>query len=144
MKVRDLLRGKMDGDVITIEENSTAREASQLLKAHNIGALPVIGKKKLVGILSERDIARCVADEDEVANVKVKDLMTSEVIICACDDQLQEVMNVITKNRIRHLPVIDNDELVGIISIGDVVKSLLVEKESEAEHLRNYITGGHT
>jgi CBS domain-containing protein len=112
-----------------------------MLKEANVGALVVTdGDDKLVGILSERDIVRNLAsDGAKLMTKKVSDLMTSNVVTCKPDDRVDALMRQMTDGRFRHVPVVDNERLVGIISIGDVVKNRLDELEDEASQLRAYI-----
>jgi CBS domain-containing protein len=152
MKIQDVLREK-GGRVITIEPERTVHEAIGVLNEHGIGALVVTGADQAIrGILTERDILhecgnRCVALEQPPASegkgcpALVKDVMTAEVLIGVPDDDLNYVMGVMTKNRIRHLPVLEGGKLVGIISIGDVVNAHLQEKEYENRMLKDYIHG---
>jgi CBS domain-containing protein len=143
MKVREIL-GKNPVTVITISPNQSLLEASQLLAKHNIGAVVVVDKDDTpIGILSERDIVRQLAAFDaETLNHKVHDIMTEDVIIALPDDDLSYVSSTMTDKRIRHLPIMNKQKLVGIISIGDVVKMQLDHFANEAHMLRQYITGG--
>jgi CBS domain-containing protein len=106
-----------------------------------MGAAPVLNAGgELVGIISERDIVRAMSEHaDQVLQFLADQLLTHDVKICSSDDQLVDVMRVMTLQRIRHLPVIENGALHGIVSIGDVVKQRLEEVQSEAEELRRYI-----
>jgi CBS domain-containing protein len=142
MKVRDILQAK-PGTLITIESTATLREASQYLKEHHIGVLLVLdGRGKPVGILSERDIVREFAFQGALCETAhVGATMTRDLITSTPDDDLMHVMNLMTDHRIRHLPVLDGGELVGLVSIGDVVKAVVNASVSEIEQLRSYITG---
>ena len=144
MKVQAILKAKSP-DVITATPDQSLHEASQTLAQHNIGVLVVVNQSDFpVGIVSERDIVRELAESRESCLVKtIADIMTEEVIIALPDDDLNHVSNVMTNNRIRHLPIVKGNQLVGIISIGDVVKAQLKHFEGEAMTLMNYITGGH-
>ena len=144
MKVKEIL-GKKPATVITITADQSLLEASQLLAEHNIGAVVVVNDEGIpVGILSERDIVRELATaEAGVVNHKVSDAMTEDIIIGFLDDDLPYVSSTMTNKRIRHLPIMDDQKLVGIISIGDVVKTQLNHYANEAHTLRQYITGGY-
>lgn len=144
MNVKTLL-GSKSAEVITIQPEKSLLEASQLLTQHNIGAVVVVNAKgKPIGILSERDIVRQMsAHGASVTKLSVADAMTEDIIIGLLDDDLSAVSNVMTNNRIRHLPIMDNQNLIGIVSIGDVVKAQLNQVENEAHSLRQYITGGY-
>jgi len=142
MKVHDLLANKGDR-IATIEPGASVRAAAALLKEEGIGALVVSRTgRDLAGILSERDIVRALAtDPDGLLERQVGDLMTREVKTCTAEDKVTDVMATMTRSRIRHLPVVDQDGLVGIISIGDVVKQRLGELEEETHVLRDFIVG---
>ena len=143
MYVETILRKKGDS-VVTIDPADTVSDAVQVLAKHRIGAALVRDAAgDIVGILSERDIVRGVArDKSNCLDMTVKDLMTSPVISCKPDDNIDEIMELMTERRIRHLPVMNGGALVGIISIGDVVKQRISEIEHESEALRQYITTG--
>lgn len=144
MKVKRILAGK-SSEVITIQPEQTLQEASQLLTEYNIGAVLVVnGDGKPAGILSERDIVRKLAilGRDSVT-VKVSEAMTSDLIIAVPEDDLSYVMNTMTEKHIRHLPVMQDQKLVGIISIGDVVKAQRDHFAGEARTLQQYIDGGY-
>ncbi len=144
MKVQDILQ-KKSSDVLSVKPQQTLLEASKILADHNIGALVVINEKQhLIGILSERDIVRQLAQKGEaVGTMTVSDVMTTDVVIAVPDDDLEYLSNTMTNNRIRHLPVLQDGQIVGIVSIGDVVKAQLNFYEGEAHSLQNYITGGY-
>jgi CBS domain-containing protein len=144
MNVNEILASK-SSNVITVKPDQSLHEASQLLAEHNIGALVVVDTARTpIGILSERDIVREMAKHGEgTSKRKVQDVMTSDVIIALPEDDLSYLSNTMTEKRIRHLPVIDDQKLVGIVSIGDIVKAQLVYFEGEAHTLRLYISGGY-
>lgn len=151
MRVREILDRK-GGDVHMIDVGANIHAAVRALNSHRIGALVVTDAGGgIAGILSERDILReCGARCDEAAGrsleavgpALVRDVMTADVITGALDDDLNTVMNTMTENRIRHLPIIEGGELVGIISIGDAVKACVEVAEEENETLKAYIQGG--
>lgn len=142
MKVKDILKQK-GPEVFTIGEEKTLADAVKILSANNIGVLLVLNSEaKIVGIISERDIIRTLAkDPQNCLSTKVKDVMTQQVIVVEPEDDLEYVEKVMTVNRCRHVPVINNKVLVGLISIGDIVKSMLKESEIENKYLRDYISG---
>jgi CBS domain-containing protein len=128
-------------DVVTIQPHRTIAEASRLLSSQRIGAVLVTGADgHILGILSERDIVRAVAKGPAALEDAVSRHMTERVITCAPDMLVFDVMETMTQGRFRHLPVVDQDRLVGIISIGDVVKHRLAEIEAESRAMRDYIT----
>lgn len=143
MLVSDILRNK-SGDVITGAAGDTVAEIAARLAAHRIGAVPVTGDDGgVLGILSERDIVRGLAEHGTgCLKLKAADLMTSKVISCAADDTIKHVMQVMTENRIRHLPIMAGGALKDIITIGDVVKHRLEEQQHEVEELHRYVSGG--
>jgi CBS domain-containing protein len=139
MTVRAILDLK-GRDVVTIAPDKTLADAAGLLSENRIGALVVVVGERVSGILSERDIVRAIANAGETALAnKVSDKMTGTVVTCGPQDTMAAVMNRMTAGRFRHLPVVDNGRLAGIVSIGDVVKFRLAEIERESSMLRDYI-----
>lgn len=144
MKVRDILANKAPG-VITTTPNETLQAASEQLAKHNIGVLIVVDAAgHPTGILSERDIVRTLAQQgaDALAH-EVNSAMTKDPLIALPDDEIASLSNTMTAKRIRHLPIMDNDTLVGIVSIGDIVKAQLSHFKGEVRALEQYITGGY-
>ena len=143
MIVTDVLRRK-GTDVTVVPPDATLAEAASMLASQRIGALVVSsGSGAIEGILSERDIVRRVAERGASSlDDMVASAMTSEVRTCVRDDSLEELMSVMTEHRIRHLPVVTDDRLGGIVSIGDVVKHRVEELEEERRHLTEYIQTG--
>lgn len=143
MNVRTILEQKASSEVYTIEPHRTVQEAIERLVEHNVGSLVVVDEKESpAGIITERDILRCCADEPEkMATTKVDEVMSSDLIVGEPDDGIDYVMGIMTKNRIRHLPIVRDRELRGMVSIGDVVEVQLQETKYENRHLRDYITG---
>lgn len=142
MLVKEILKRK-GPEVITIGRDKTLKEALDLLINNSIGVLPSIDDEgKIKGILSERDILKRVKENPAGwASEPVKVAMTEKVIIVEPDDDTEYVETIMTENRIRHLPVVKNKVLVGIISIGDIVKNLLSDKRFENKYLMDYISG---
>ena len=143
MNVETILKSK-GSRVVTIAPDETVARAVSVLEAHDIGALVVSADGvRVQGIVSERDIVRGLAMEGSgLLDRAVVEIMTREVYICAPDDTVAELMAKMTDRRIRHLPVLVDDRLRGIVSIGDVVKNRLGEIERETEALREYIVRG--
>lgn len=131
------------GEVVTISPDASIAAATERLRQHNIGALVVSPDGRAVGgILSERDIVRRMADEGAgCLQRSVSEVMTTEVTTCGRDRTADELMALMTHSRIRHVPVVEGGDLIGIISIGDVVKSRMDELETKAQALEEYVTG---
>ena len=140
MKLAELLRGK-SADIFRIRADQSIAEAATSLAANKIGALLVEDSGGgIVGILSERDIVGGMGPHGaDLHDVAVSELMTTDLIRCSPQDSVNEAMAMMTDRRIRHLPVFDEQQLVGFISIGDLVKCRIMEVQAEAEALRQYI-----
>ena len=139
MKIRVILRHK-GTNVVTASTSETVLEAVRALVDHNIGGVVVVEGEEVVGILTERDILRLAArSPEELRTLEVGQVMTRNVIQLAPDDDLAHVMEVMTENRIRHLPVVEDGGLVGIVTIGDVVNAFRSIAEDENAQLRQYI-----
>jgi len=129
-------------DMYTIAPEAKVIDALRLMAEKNIGALLVVEGEALAGIFSERDYARKIVLKGESSErTAVKDVMTSGVVTIRPEQSIEECMAVMTGKHVRHLPVIDNGALVGMISIGDVVKAIIYEHEYTIKQLENYITG---
>jgi len=139
MRVSDILETK-GREVMTVDPSDTIRNLAQLLKTKNVGAMIVSENGSSVdGIVSERDIAYGFATHGiELADQLVEDIMSKAVVTCSSDDAIAYVANIMTKKRIRHIPVEESGMLVGVISVGDVVKHRLDEMQLEANVLRDY------
>jgi CBS domain-containing protein len=143
MTVRQLLAGKAAG-IVTISSQESAFEALQKMAQADIGALIVTEGKRVVGIFSERDYARKVSLRGKMAMAcQVGELMTRRVYYAEPAQTINDVMALMTAKRIRHLPVIEKEELVGVISIGDVVKAVIADHEFTIQELEKYITGSY-
>jgi CBS domain-containing protein len=133
-------------DVVTVTADQLVSAAIGVLREHNIGALVVSGAPEsdtVVGILSERDVVRELAAQGStVLNRTVGDLMSTEVTTCEPRATVDQVMRIMTERRIRHIPVVSNGRLTGLVSIGDVVKSRIGELEHETETLHDYLSPG--
>ena len=146
MLIEHILYGK-GHDVATIEPAASVAEAVAALREHNVGALVVVDDQShIAGILSERDVVRALADEPvtqaTILERRVSDLMTTDVTTCGSRSSVDELMRLMTDRRIRHIPVVDDGALNGIVSIGDVVKTRIGELEDEAGTLHNYLSSG--
>jgi len=139
--VSNLLDSK-GSDVLTVEPGQTVQEAIVAMAEISAGTAIVMDGGKVVGIMSERDLIRKVVLEDKsVESVKVEDVMTTELTSVAVETSLDNCMQLMTDKRVRHLPVMCGDALCGIVSIGDVVKYLVVEKDFKIKNLETYISG---
>lgn len=139
--VKELLKIK-NKDVWTIEPGASVYDAIAEMATKQIGALVVTEEERVVGIITERDYARKVILQDKSSkSTPVREIMTKRVIYVQPDQRIEECMAIMTEKRIRHLPVLDGGRLLGIISIGDVVKELISEKEFLIDQLTRYISG---
>ena len=140
--VQDVLT-KKGSRVITVSPTSTVYEAIQTLAANNIGAVLVLDDGRLVGIVSERDYARQVILKGKASKeTTVREIMTTTVVSVLPDQSIGECMALMTEKRFRHLPVLLGDQLLGILSVGDIVKALLDEQAFKIEQLESYISSG--
>jgi CBS domain-containing protein len=140
MRIADILKAKPDATVVTIGPDAGVRELLSLLAEHNVGALIVSSDgESLEGIVSERDVVRHLHTDGTVVNNTVRAIMTELVETCSPHDQLDELMEIMTRRRIRHVPVVQAGKLVGIISIGDVVKHKMSQLEFERDQLDSYV-----
>lgn len=132
---------KKNTGIVTISPDMKTADANTFRAENKIGCLMVVDdSKKIVGILSERDIVNALSKQGPaILDFPVSEIMSHKVITCRPDDELQTLMSRMTERRIRHLPVVDGDELLGIVSIGDVVKARMDELEKESEAMHNYI-----
>ena len=139
--VSDLLKQK-GRQIWSIEASSSVQEALQLLAEKDVGALIATKKGKLCGIFSERDFARKLAEENTLSlDTPISKLMTANVLTVSSNDTIEDCMKLMTEHHIRHLPVMDKDEMVGLISIGDVVKTIISGQKSMIRQLEDYISG---
>lgn len=141
MKISEIL-GKKGRFVVTISPDHTVLEAVGLLVERNIGSVVVTRGERIVGILTERDVLRLTADRHrELHRLSVSETMTSDVITATPDHEIGHAMEVMTENRIRHLPILSDGGLAGLLSIGDVVNALRESVQDENHHLKKYIQG---
>lgn len=140
MRISDVLTSKPSQQVVTISPDSTVRELLGLLAEHNVGAVVVSGDGEQVdGIVSERDIVRRLHDDEAILGGAVSAIMTSDVATCEPSTSVDDLRVVMTERRIRHVPVVTDGRLSGIISIGDVVKSSLDQLKFERDQLDSYV-----
>lgn len=142
MLIAELLRAK-GSDVVTVRPGTSVSELLDRLARHNIGAVVVAEAGRVAGIVSERDVVRRLAEQGaSLLDRPVSEIMTSAVITCKTSDTVDALTVLMTENRVRHVPVLAADALVGIVSIGDVVKSRIRQLELDRQQLENYITQG--
>lgn len=140
MQVGQLLEGRSRADIISCTPDVALAEAVRILAERRIGAMPVMEGDTVVGIVSERDVLYCLAADGAGSLAKsVREVMTAEPITTSPKATCNEALGLMTRRRIRHLPVTEGDRIVGFVSIGDLVKSRLDEISHEAEALRDYI-----
>ncbi len=140
MKVKDLLEVK-GSRVVTITENTTVINAMEIFAANRVGSLLVVDKDdKIQGIIGGRDVLMAVVNHlDDFKTITVDTIMTRNLIVATEDDEIDYIQAVMTENRVRHIPILADNELKGLISIGDVVKSQLKEKDVENKYLKDYM-----
>jgi CBS domain-containing protein len=145
MRINQVLAGKGSHEVVTVRPDASVRELIGMLAEHNIGALVVSSDGAGVdGIVSERDVVRRLHEDEQVLDSPVSVIMTADVHTCEGDQPVTSLMAVMTEKRVRHVPVVKDGRLAGIVSIGDVVKSRMSELEFERDQLDSYVHGAQT
>lgn len=142
MKLVQHLLDAKGRDVTTISPDATVLDAVKLMAEKSIGALVVLDGEKLAGMVSERDYARKVILKNRASDdTPVSDIMRTDVAVASSSSTVQECMSMVTEGRVRHLPVVDDGKVTGIISIGDLVKAIIADQQAEIEQLGHYISG---
>jgi CBS domain-containing protein len=142
VRIKDVLRNKGGTDVVTIRAEATLAELIEKLTEHNFGALVVSDDGRRVdGIVSERDVVRRLRQGAGALDALVSEVMTTDVHVCEPQDSLDDLMRQMTNARVRHIPVVINGELAGLVSIGDAVKARISELEFERDQLNQYVAG---
>lgn len=140
LRISDVLAAKPSGVVVTVSPTATVRELVELLETHNIGALVVSEDGSAVaGIVSERDVVRRLAHDPDLLEKSVGSIMTTDVRTITPDDTIDETRQLMTDKRMRHFPVVVEGSLVGLVSIGDIVKSHIAQVEYERDQLDSYV-----
>jgi len=140
--VAHILKSKSDQNVYTITPTASVLDALKLMAEKNVGALLVMDGEQIAGIITERDYARKIILKGRSSkDTPVRDIMTSSVMCVRPEQTSEECMMLMTENRLRHLPILDNGKLVGLISIGDLVKDIISEQQFIIEQLEHYIAG---
>jgi CBS domain-containing protein len=145
MRISQVLAGKSSPNVVTVRPDATVRELLALLARHNIGAVIVSEDgSSLDGIVSERDVVRRLNEDNAVVDAPVSTIMTAEVRTATTDQNVVELLQLMTEHRFRHVPVVEGGKVTGIVSIGDIVKSRMSELEFERDQLDSYVHGAQT
>lgn len=143
MRVHDVLTSKGSTEVHTIAPDATVRQLLDRMAELDVGALVVSDDgASMLGIVSERDIVRKLRDVDDARSRPVSSIMTTDVRVCAPDDSFAGLMALMTEHRVRHVPVLADGRLVGVLSIGDAVKHRMEQLEFERDQLSSYVAGG--
>jgi CBS domain-containing protein len=141
MRIRQVLTVKGD-DVVTVRPDSSVGDLVELLTQHNIGAVVVSdASRSVLGIVSERDVVRRLRSVDRLLDAEVSEIMTTKVHTCGPDDDVNKLMAIMTEHRVRHIPVVVDGHLHGIVSIGDMVKARMSELQFERDQLETYVSG---
>jgi len=139
MLIRDILKKKGSKTITTSKETKIV-DIAHILTKEKIGAIIIIEKEKVIGILSERDIVRAFTQKKSVRNTQVHELMTKNVITCSLEDNNEDLLTLMVAKKFRHLPVLEKNKLVGIVSIGDLVKDRTKRLKKEIDQLKTYVT----
>jgi len=139
MLIRDILRKKGSKTITTSKETKIV-DIAHILTKEKIGAIIIIEKEKVIGILSERDIVRAFTQKKSVRNTRVHELMTKNVITCSLEDNNEDLLTLMVTKKFRHLPVLEKNKLIGIVSIGDLVKDRTKRLKKEIDQLKTYVT----
>ena len=138
---RKLVTKLSNRQCFTLTEKDTLKTASERFQKYNVGAMPVLNEenKTVIGILSERDLARHIYRDEFKSDLLVNEIMTKNIISCNLNNSVTELMEIISSHKIRHIPIIEEKKLLGIVSIGDVVDHIIKRYEDENQELRNFI-----
>ena len=125
----------------TLTEKDTLKTASEKFQLHNVGVMPILNEKNktVIGIISERDLARCISKDEFKSDLLVNKIMTKNIISCNLNTSVTELMEIISSHKIRHIPIMEEKKLLGIVSIGDVVNYIIEQYKDENKQLRDFI-----
>ena len=128
-------------ECFTLSENDTLKSASEKLQKYNIGAMPVVSKENhdVIGIVSERDLARFIFKDEFNNDLPVISIMTKKIITCNLNTSVTELLEIMTQNKIRHIPIVEGKKILGIVSVGDVVNHVIEQYKDENKHLKDYM-----
>ena len=128
-------------ECFTLSELDTLKTASEKLQKHNVGAMPVLSKQnnEIIGIVSERDLARFIFQDEFNNELSITKIMTQQIITCNLDTSVTELMEIVTHKKIRHIPIVDGKKILGIVSVGDVINHIIEQYKEENKHLKDYI-----
>ena len=139
MLIRDILKKKGSKTITTSKETKVV-DIAHILTKEKIGAIVILEKEKVIGILSERDIVRAFTQKKSVRNTKAQEIMTKNVFTCGLEDNNEDLLTLMVNKHFRHLPVLNKNKLVGIVSIGDLVKDRTKRLKKEIDQLKTYVT----
>ena len=139
MLIRDILKKKGSKTITTSKETKVV-DIAHILAKEKIGAIVILEKEKVIGILSERDIVRAFTQKKSVRNTQVQEIMTENVFTCGLEDNNEDLLTLMVGKHFRHLPVLDKNKLVGVVSIGDLVKDRTKRLKKEIDQLKSYVT----
>ena len=139
MLIRDILK-KKGSKTFTASKETKIVDIAHILAKENIGAIVIVENEKVIGILSERDIVRGFTQKSSVRNTQAQELMTKNVFTCCMEDNNEDLLTLMVNKHFRHMPVVDNDKLIGVVSIGDLVKDRTKRLKKEIDQLKNYVT----
>jgi signal-transduction protein with cAMP-binding, CBS, and nucleotidyltransferase domain len=128
-------------ECFTLSEHDSLKSASEKLQKYNIGAIPILSKQNndVIGIVSERDLARFIFKDEFKDDLPVTKIMTKQIITCNLNNSVSELMEIMTHNKIRHIPIVDGKKILGIVSIGDVLNHIIQQYKDENKHLKDYV-----
>ena len=138
---RKLVTKLSNRQCFTLTEEDTLKTASEKLEKHNVGFMPVLNKNdnSVIGIISERDLAQYIHKDNFKSDLLVGEIMTRKIISCNLNTSVTELMEIISNHKIRHIPIIEEKKLLGIVSIGDIVNHIIEQYKDENQHLRDFI-----